>query len=254
MRADMAKVIVERPRIDRYSNGKISRQHPRHIPTRLSEEVDYPSRISMKGYWAQHKELNENLRPLERFLRARVGQKWDDVYAEISQKLNYRSTVQYHVFQHLDEMVEKNTRMIDGVLHDSQGRRLSSVWYGLFYVHPVTGRLGRFERKRPKWSYRDAEQDIRWKNNNPSSRVQYRQIEEIWYEITLEPMAATKVLPMLDPAKVWSKYDVMTKTYFKPCSRDLRARELTAMYGDTLYSVAKRQLNKREIKKLGLNK
>lgn len=255
MRSDMAKVIVERPRIGRYSNDKISRQHPRHLPTRLSEETEYPTQSSMKGYWSQHKELNENLRPLERFLLSRVGRPWNDVYAEISEKLNYRSTVQYHVFQHLEDMVVTNTQLIDGVPHDSTGRKIGD-WIGSFYVHPRTGCLAYLPRVRPKWlSYREAEQDWRWKNNDRSTMVQYRLVEGIWYEITLQPMhEKMNLLPSTSPDQVWSKYDVMTKTYFKPCARDIRARELTNLYGATVYAVGKRQLNTREIKKLALNK
>jgi hypothetical protein len=88
----------------------------------------------------------ENLAPLRRFLRSRVGRPWNDVHHEICALLNVRSAVQKHVLDHIREMVEVNVVMVDGVPHHKPGH-----WYGgspivrnrwrEFYVCPLTGAL-----------------------------------------------------------------------------------------------------------------
>jgi hypothetical protein len=98
MRADMYKVIVERPR---WAAGharapKLKRTrdlkfigHKRHAKT----DADYT------------KSLNENLAPLLRFLRSRRGRRWDDVFSEICARLDTGSTVKMHVRMHLEDLV-----------------------------------------------------------------------------------------------------------------------------------------------------
>jgi hypothetical protein len=70
MRADMYKVIVERPR-----RGGGDRQY-RPLPN----DDDAPARESLRSRHKQRKWLNENLRPLQRFLASQVGRPWDNVY------------------------------------------------------------------------------------------------------------------------------------------------------------------------------
>lgn len=102
MREDMSKLLVERPR--RRGSKKRNRRHPLNAP--LSRDGEDVSKLSMKKSWISHKELNENLAPLDRYLRSQVGRLWDDVYSDICQHLNRNSAVQYHVFQHLAHMVD----------------------------------------------------------------------------------------------------------------------------------------------------
>jgi hypothetical protein len=99
MRADMFKVIVERPRWG-----------VRHASSvKLRKDKDPHKQIGLKRHaWEQApftKSFNENLAPLVRFIGRRVGRRWDDVYSEICAGLDTGSTVKMHVRQHLRDVV-----------------------------------------------------------------------------------------------------------------------------------------------------
>src|SRR5689334_8741261 len=110
MRPDMAKVIVERPR---YGGGlKFQRNADRKWQCLPVDER--PRAEAIKARWRQSKvqpkRLNENLAPLRRFLRSRVGRPWDEVYSEICERINRDSAVQLHIWQHLWDYVETDPR------------------------------------------------------------------------------------------------------------------------------------------------
>ena len=89
MRADMFKVIVERPRW--------GASHAQSVKLKRSLEPDRKSiglKRDVKINAPYFKGLNENLAPLVRFLRSRRGRRWDT-----------GSTVKMHVRQHLDDFV-----------------------------------------------------------------------------------------------------------------------------------------------------
>lgn len=100
MRADMFKVIVERPRW-----GASHAQSPK-LKGNKTQDI---KQIGLKRHahiGARYsKSLNENLGPLIRFLRSRRGQRWDDVFSEICDCLDTGSTVKMHVRQHLEDFV-----------------------------------------------------------------------------------------------------------------------------------------------------
>jgi len=100
MRSDMFKVIVERPRwgASHASSPKLKRTkdytikhigHKRHA----CESAPYT------------KAFNENLAPLVRFFRSRLGRPWDGVFSEICARLDTGSTVKMHVRQHVEDFV-----------------------------------------------------------------------------------------------------------------------------------------------------
>src|SRR5262245_59104039 len=98
MREDMAKGIVERPRIlDSFArNG-----HVRTLGELPKQLAMHRSQVERGG----DKVLNENLKPLRRFLARQVGRPWDKVYAEIAARLRADNTVQQHVRDHLKDFV-----------------------------------------------------------------------------------------------------------------------------------------------------
>src|SRR6185437_7346824 len=83
MRSDMYKVIVERPR-----SGKRTRP----AALRLRNDLDGPMRLGMRACY-DYLDLNENLQPLRRYLRAQLGRPWDKVYSEICARIDRRNTV-----------------------------------------------------------------------------------------------------------------------------------------------------------------
>src|SRR4051812_39875839 len=102
MRADMAKVIVERPRVGSRARGK-GKGYKRRL-ARIAPE-DRPRREGMKHHGGNTKSLNEHLGPLGRYLEGQVGRPWNDVFAEICAHIDRNSAVQDHVRDHLGDFV-----------------------------------------------------------------------------------------------------------------------------------------------------
>lgn len=131
MRADMAKVIVERPR-------RIERHTPRG---RTVAPDDQPSHEGMRARHVRNwggKVLNENLKPLRRYLAKQVGRPWNKVYAEISANLRPSSAIQQHVRDHLHDFVAIMPRRLANQLRQRPG---ADIWHQPFYVNPRTGLL-----------------------------------------------------------------------------------------------------------------
>src|SRR5688500_11192928 len=101
MRDDMAKLLVERPRV----GGGVKYPRGAERPWKGVPLDERPHKESIKFSWNRAKTcpkwLNENLAPLRRFLRSRCGRPWDEVYSEICQRINRDSAVQLHIWQHL---------------------------------------------------------------------------------------------------------------------------------------------------------
>ena len=152
MRDDMDKLLVERPRYRwggiRYPRGSLKSRNQRL-------DLDAVRRESMGGRYRE-KWFNENLRPLERFLRSNLGRPWNKVYSEMAQHLAPNSTVQRHVFVHLWHMVARRVEArADGLweLGDRGPMKLGEFrWRSQFYVCPKSGLLRehRVVRKKKK--------------------------------------------------------------------------------------------------------
>ncbi len=100
MRADMFKVIVERPRW-----GSRHAQSPKlkWDSSRGLRQIGLKRHALVSAPYS--KRLNENLAPLVRFLRSRRGRRWDDVFSEICAGIDTGSTVKMHIRQHLEDFV-----------------------------------------------------------------------------------------------------------------------------------------------------
>ena len=145
MRADMYEVIIERPR-----GGAGWGRPERRVPWQKLDRDDGdggfdggPGKLRM-GPRRRSKWLSENLAPLVRFLRSRVGQPWDTVHSEIAAHIAVRSAVQKHVLDHLRGYVEQNPVFIHGWPHHPRSLGIGG-WplcgISSFYVCPQTGLL-----------------------------------------------------------------------------------------------------------------
>lgn len=142
MRSDMFEVIIERPRC-RGGWGS----HGRRDERRRQQEASLREPMNVRR--ESRKLLNENLAPLRRFLRRRVGKSWDAVRSEICARITPRSAVQKHVLDHVKQMVEEHPVLIDGVPHAPRASGPQrDVYYPInafrrdaFYICPTTGRL-----------------------------------------------------------------------------------------------------------------
>lgn len=175
MRADMAKVIVERPRSgSRLPSLKTARRMP--FGHDLDDYDSGPSRRSMSmGSPGNNKWLNEHLGPLRHFLRSNVGRPWDKVYSEISAALGQRNALVDHVFFHLEQYVTTNVEIRDGVAY---GVGNDSFWRCRdFYVHPRTGIL----------HFQGFKRKVKWGSSFPKDWVpgtepfDYLLHNEVWF-------------------------------------------------------------------------
>ncbi|MBM3578134.1 MAG: hypothetical protein FJX40_10840 [Alphaproteobacteria bacterium] len=114
MREDMARVIVERPRINPRSNHK-------GRPQKLEDMPAHEGMRRGRALRGERKRLNENLAPLCRYLEKQVGRPWDKVYSEIAARLCVDSAVQQHVRNHLRDFVAITPRR--NIYHWRMSRR-----------------------------------------------------------------------------------------------------------------------------------
>ncbi len=116
MRADMGKVLVERPRLKRRSgDSRPGKGYQRELQRSLAAEASPPSHERLKHrYGHSRKFFNENLAPLRRFLESNVGRPWNKVYAEICKHVDRGNVVQKHILTHLFDYVVTQVVLIDG--------------------------------------------------------------------------------------------------------------------------------------------
>lgn len=183
MRADMHKVIVERPRYgSRVRNNKTGLKIASGAVGDSWDDFDGGSRRPAPA--ERDKQFNEHLGPLRKFLRRQVGRPWNKVYAEIRERIDTRSVIGFHVLQHVDWEVEQQVVMDGRVPSRESWRGLVPV-RGL-YVHPVTGLL-RYAERRPR------PVEVEEKNLVPLSETEeFRKIDGLWYWLEFAYNAANE--------------------------------------------------------------
>jgi hypothetical protein len=156
MRRDIHKVLVESPRVAHFQSWvnavglnrkRNAYREAKHF--QLSTDLEVcdlycANKLPMKSrrLGCKVKMFGENLNPLWRFLKSRVGKKWDDVYSEIRSTLSIRSTVQNHVFQHLVfDVCTKTIRTENGRVMRWDQFHDYCDYEGNFYVDPESGEL-----------------------------------------------------------------------------------------------------------------
>jgi hypothetical protein len=233
----MDKVFHERPR-----SSSAFKCEPKGYFKELdkawkTQEFELPcfeSNSPVRRYGWDHKESNNLISPIKRFLSSKVGEKWDGVWSEICTSLTF-ADVKRTVRQYVEGMVCLQTMMIDEVPHNSDGRCI----YNKFYVHPTTGLL--CESKTKKYSH-----NRRYIANYVAGKDAWHQfhlIDDFWYEITLERFPDDCVhLGWHNDYK-----DVLMHNRIGVSLADCVRR-----YGCYGYAVSKLQVNKRDIKKFKL--
>jgi hypothetical protein len=193
-----------------------------------------PSREGMRRQWrGSTKSLNEHLGPLRRYLRSQVDRPWNKVFSEISRHLRLDSAVQKHVLDHLHDYVATHILEIDGQWFSASGRPFHRRFGPLFYVCPRTGLLRenkcRSRRKRvPTMQPRTRLVIDAWR--------QYQLLNDLWYEVRLEPIVA----------ETFGRWDVVLR---RPVDWALLGPAWKA-YGRPAFAASKRQLSKREIRRV----
>ena len=240
MRSDMYKVIVERPR-----SGKRTRP----AALRLRNDLDGPMRLGMRACY-DYLDLNENLQPLRRYLRAQLGRPWDKVYSEICARIDRRNTVQQHIHQHIDDFIAIKVQEKDGKLIAAGRGDPQELWYQELYVDPRTGiirehRRGRKWRSAAEWR-RQREEEIAARRRVVDERTLLLRIDGIWYRVEIAPLP-----PILTFRQGEIPFDAVLKRPLIHPHQE--AARLEYFYGSAkVYGASKRQIGRRELSLNGI--
>jgi hypothetical protein len=261
MRDDMSKVIVERPRIP--SNTRRGR---------IIKDTDlYASHEGMRVrhvYKYNGKQLNENLAPLVRFIRSRVGQNWDTVYSEICANIRITNAVQEHIRVHVAQYVETRTSIDqDGEIWINNNRpsRLSDGSWIMFYVHPVTGILCENQHRKSLNSHKQRRLMDEKAKRDAIARslpggVELRLYKGHWYHVEVKPIPQPRMVEQqqadgtLKKCQVpGSAYDVILDVLLYRYHNRVTDVHGTHHQPTWNYCASKRQLNREELKRFGLS-
>lgn len=273
MREDMARVIVERPRIVDGIGRKGRRRAFEDLPMQQGMRRSQRER---GGY----KALSENLAPLRRFLERQVGRPWDKVYSEIAERLRVDSTVQQHVRDHLRDFVATRPCRGRSVWYSPYGKFL---WHQPLYVDPRDGILKRTDCL-PEVKARRYQEAERARRKAPPDRVEFspdralHRLDGIWYEVTLAPLPRPEYREVIEVRKLALKryrrngpiieMEVNVRRLATPPVFDVAAgrwipvgpeideeaawRQYRRDHPDRCYAVRKRQLSKKELRRHSL--
>lgn len=145
MRADMAKVIVERPRIGSRARSR-KKGYRKYIQATGLESL--PRREPMLGRWrGLGRCLNEHLAPMRRFLESSVGRPWNHVHRDLCEHVSFQNAVQAHVLVHIFQFVQKHVEYRGrDVIATSGWHRGRALERGAMYICPRTGLLKKVRR------------------------------------------------------------------------------------------------------------
>jgi len=238
MRADMGKVLAERPRWGSRSRGP-RKGYDAHVRRCIDAGEPLPKFEGIKRRSGKTKHFNEHLGPLRRFLDSNVGRPWDKVYAEICKHVDRGNVVQKHILTHLFQYVVTNVMLIDG--RPCRGEAYARL-YGQplrtshdrhqWYVCPKSGLLRKSRyvpraRKRP-----DPPRTVRLNNKQVCVCRGGR-----W------ELIAVALVGRCDPGER-PAYDVILQQYLEGGAR---GEEATHFHRGNVYAVSRRVLSRKEL-------
>jgi hypothetical protein len=194
-------------------------------------------------------ELNENLQPLRRYLRAQTGRPWDKVYSEICAGIDRRNTVQQHIHQHIEDFIAIKVREKDGKLIAVSRGEPRELWYKL-YVDPRTGIIREHRRGR-RWRKaaerrKQREEEIATRRRAINERTLLLRIDGIWYRVEVAPLPDVRTC-----RQGQIPFDAVLKRPIIHPQQD--ADRLKYLYGsEWVYGVSKRQAGRRELSANGI--
>lgn len=241
----MSKVVIERPRSGGgVKSPKGEKRRDQRIPWEEKPRSEKIDRKWNQSWYTKH--LTDVLGPLYGYLLKNVGRPWDAVYHDICQHLRRENVAQDHIRDHVDDFVEKNVIIIDGVPCrlpdeyplDSYGR------FDKLYVHPKTGLLCRVKR-----------QQRRWKPAPPryikvdESHICLK-LEGLWYlveVVSFTPSYQTQISKIGNHTFYFSAFVPVDDLILGSIRY---GDDVVRKYGGYYRSVSKKQMSKKEIKKL----
>ena len=243
MRADMAKVLVERPRTGR-AMAKYKRKGTVREALWSEREDAQTTHASMrsKKYRWWYKDLNENLAPFWRFIDGCVGRPWAKVYAEICEHVDRSSAVQAHILQHVWDRIERNPIYRDGKVYSLPRfiGELREIDRRSYYID----RLG-ILRRGVAMSYRQQQalrkDSPRYVVLSPG-RVAKQDESGNWYEVAVAEKPRDVIV-----RDAWLNRELVGESEY--------GWDPVVEYGGKLlYAVSKRAMNSREISRLPMRR
>jgi hypothetical protein len=244
MRADMGKVLVERPRLGRRRAERWPGKGYRKGLKKCFEAGDCPpEREGMKrSYGFGTKSFNEHLSPLRRFLDSNVGRPWAKVYSEICRHVDRGNVVQKHILTHLFDYVVTNVILINGepcrgtAYARQYGEPVrTSARYHQWYVCPKSGLL-RKSRHVPR------KRKLPWPEPPRTVKLNNKQVcverNGSWELISVALIAHPRPLDV--PA-----YDVILQRHIDDRKRS--EANVAETHGLNRYAVSRRALSRKEL-------
>lgn len=236
MREDMDKILKVGHKRQKWSD----RFNIGRYKDRMAKE-DAPNWEKTSKSWKHDPRYSHtSMKPLLRFLRKSVGRRWNDVYSEIKQIINGdQESIRWMMEQLKGEYAKVRTDIKDVRKYKGKEYPIDNrgFWiYEDFWVHPDSGILmapiprvyTKSKKSPPKYIHIEGRH----------YRMLFPDGENgCWFEITFSPFPENDVYA--------HKFDV--------AEMDSVDRIRAYRYdGELYYASAKRQLNKKEIKQLGL--
>jgi hypothetical protein len=255
MRADMGKVLVERPRVRAgFVQGRTGRRYVKSVRQGIASGEGSPACEGIKrryrGGHGRMKHFNEHLGPLRRYLDSNVGRPWDKVHAEICRHIDRGNVVQKHILTHLFEYVVVDVELIDGEPYRKARSRSSYHNQPLrgryrWYVCPKSGLL-----KRAKVESQKERRERRQSAGMPrlvgwvSATRFVRRGPGGWELVTVKPWPESVGWSLPQPRP--PAFDVL----FRQVVSQYDGGRLERYYGKKVYAVEVRPLKVSELKDL----
>lgn len=227
MRSDMAKVIVERPRVGSRSPSR-KKGYRKYLQSMPVDEL--PHDEPMLGRWkGRGKWLNEHLGPMRRFLRSNIGRPWNNVHQDLCEHVSFDNAVQGHVLAHIYQYVHLHVEVEDcaTVFSKAGWRHPHQLKENTMYVCPQTGILKVVQPNR----HRHPKKRI-----SVSATTQYIYRDNSWWEV--------KVRSTQDVAG--DRWDVWLERKISQLSE----QDFISNYGGCLFATSKRPLTPEETRQL----
>jgi hypothetical protein len=262
MRDDMDKVLVERPRL---GGGGVRKGRSPRDPELLPRFQGLRRQAREHG---GHKQLNENLAPLRRYLERQLGRPWNTVHGEMRARIDTGNTVQAHIMTHVDQFIRLRvtktpaTEMTPcGLIYQAMtwGDAFRPVRERDLYVDPDDGIIKRARRRlavRP----RAKPPGTTSSRHLAPGRIGV-EVDGVWYGVTLKTYQLVSVGADSASAVRGMLFDVegdMTPEWMDPflgpvwAWDKVKLKRIADAYGPGMLARDKRQLSRRDLARHGL--
>jgi len=231
----------------------------------MEEAEDLPSSPSGEGMRRaasevlsyDRKTFSDLLGPLRRFLASQAGRPWDKVQSEISKHLPRRgNTVQAHIWQHIDHLVETRCVREGHLILDSKGEVIVDLhegsfrrWFAAFYVAQdgILRKVPMSKKAKPAQEDDPKALKFHWltrpKDGRAKAAVRW---EGIWYQVDL---ADKPKVPSLDC--IFSDIFFPFRFHASELNRSTSWEQARTPWGAVgMYAVSKTQMSKKGIRDL----